>query len=391
MLSSCNSCMLCAHGPPVLKHQGWNIVRRFPRVISLPSQPTSVLQALIPAHWSAPHISLSSPVNRDKTSGWVLALFKTTRLPNEDKFEVITTIKILGDLGSQIKKKLQISPTYLLIYYLLVSARFTKIHGTQTPFLCIPSAQAYDIMYHTKPENTPWVFSAMLATARPQKFHRTLPAMKCCETATRPFLADFISIMFVETFTISWFTGKTHHWHAPFQNSRSQLVLSASSCCSCPSNFARSCRNMRSISAHFPLDENESGTEKFEVLIELLEPGRSKTAGRSPVAKGWGNAPKGLTNLLFGRCGIENGKTYPYCCLFDFWSSHHKRLRKNQSGQSKRPEWVTMKIENHHFSVKCVLAHGPSQQEPSFNTTSKVTKYNQDPSCWILQTHHDAM
>lgn len=48
----------------------------------------------------------------------------------------------------------------------------------------------------TTPQNTPWVFSATLVSAGRQKFHRTLPAMKCYEIATRPFLADCICIMF---------------------------------------------------------------------------------------------------------------------------------------------------------------------------------------------------
>lgn len=45
----------------------------------------------------------------------------------------------------------------------------------------------------TTPQNTPWVFSAILVSA---KFYRTLPAMKCYEIATCPFLADCICIMF---------------------------------------------------------------------------------------------------------------------------------------------------------------------------------------------------
>ena len=99
-------------------------------------------------------------------------------MPNED---------FLGtsEVKESSKKK---TCTYLLS--LLVSARFTKIHGTKkhrSVFLL------HRLTTCTTPQNTPWVFSAILVSA---KFYRTLPAMKCYEIPTCPFLADCICIMF---------------------------------------------------------------------------------------------------------------------------------------------------------------------------------------------------
>lgn len=123
-------------------------------------------------------------------------------------------------------------------------------------------------------------------------------------------------------------------------------LFSASSFCSCPSNFWRSCRNIRSISAHFPLYENEGA----EVFIELLEPGRSNMAGRSPVAKRRsGNAPKRTSQIVFWKFGRTKWPKLTIYLLPFFELTTTNKLR--QSGQSKR--WW-----------KCVLAHGPSQQEP---------------------------
>ena len=100
---------------------------------------------------------------------------------------------------------------------------------------------------------------------------------------------------------------------------KSTGLFSASSCCSCPSNFWRSCRNIRSISAHFPLYENVSTVEGAEVFIELLEPGRSNMAGRSPVAKRRsGNGPERTSQIAFcGSLDGQNGRNLLYiCCRF---------------------------------------------------------------------------
>lgn len=103
-------------------------------------------------------------------------------MPNEDFWGTL-------EVKESSKKKLQIRPcTYPLS--LLVSARFTKIHGTKKLRFLYSSCTG---LRHVPPQNTPWVFSAILVSAI---FYRTLPAMKCYEIATRPFLADCICIMF---------------------------------------------------------------------------------------------------------------------------------------------------------------------------------------------------
>lgn len=115
-----------------------SLSRRFPGVTSLPSQPTSVLQALIPAHWWARHISLSSPVFVIKTSGWK-ALKDHTCL-----------MKIFWGLRkSKNLPKKNSKFAHVLIYRASLSVPGLQKYMVQkSSVFCIPPAPAYD-MYHT--------------------------------------------------------------------------------------------------------------------------------------------------------------------------------------------------------------------------------------------------
>lgn len=157
-----------------------SLSRRFPGVTSLPSQPTSVLQALIPAHWWARHISLSSPVFVIKTSGW--------KAPKDHT----CLMKIFWGLrkSKNLPKKTPNSPMYLSTEPPCQCQVYKNTWYKKAPFSVFLLHRRTTC---TTPQNTPWVFSAILVSAI---FYRTLPAMKCYEIATRPFLADCICIMF---------------------------------------------------------------------------------------------------------------------------------------------------------------------------------------------------
>lgn len=162
---------------------------------------------------------------------------------------------------------------------------------------------------------------------------------------------------------LAFFECKFYLEKKPLQKSTG--LFSASSCCSCPSNWLRSCRNIRSISAHFPLYENVSTVEGAEVFIELLEPGRSNMAGRSPVAKRRsGNAPKRTKQTVFWKFGRKNGRNLLYICCRFF------ELTITTQVTSIWPKQTMMKMCAGTWSIatRTCTNKAPS----SLNTTSKV-------------------
>lgn len=142
VLSSCNSCMLYAHSPPVPKHQGWNIVWIVESKASRShksSLTTHVCSSSIDSStlMSSAHFSFITCFVI-KTSGWK-ALKDHTCL-----MKVFWGLRKSKNLPKKNSKF-----AHVLIYWASLSVPGLQKYMVQkNTVFCIPPAPAYD-MYHT--------------------------------------------------------------------------------------------------------------------------------------------------------------------------------------------------------------------------------------------------